>query len=92
MLLFDIKFLETDEGFFDWAAPALTLPGSSVAPFSSKNTLYSIEAFWGLMLLPTAEASTLPAHLLRTIWNQALLGEIAGSLKLSLNTVPTIYR
>jgi len=44
------------------------------------------------MLLPPAEASTLPAHLLRTIWNQALLGEIAGSLKLSLNTVPTIYR
>jgi len=84
--------LETDDGFFDWAAPALTLPGSSVAPFSSKNTLYSIEAFWGLMLLPAAESSTLPAHLLRTIWNQALLGEIAGSLKLSLNTVPTIYR
>lgn len=89
------KFLDIDEDYFDWAAPALTLPGSTVAPFSSKNTLYSIEAFWGLVLFPTGNSSqvpTIPPHLLRTLWNQAVLGDIAGSLKLSLANVSTLQR
>ena len=43
---FFFQFLDVDENFFDLAAPSLTLPGSSIAPFSSKNTLYSIEGFY----------------------------------------------
>lgn len=65
------QFLDIDEDYFDWAAPSLTLPGSTVAPFSSKNTLYSIEAFWGLVLFPTgnsSQAPSIPQHLLRTLW------------------------
>jgi len=89
--------LDTDDGYFDWAAPALTLPGSTVAPFSSKNTLYSLEAFWGLILLPPQDPSTsshqqIPAHLFRTLWNQAVLGDIAGSMKLSLANASTLQR
>ena len=138
------KFLDIDEDYFDWAAPSLTLPGSTIAPFSSKNTLYSIEAFWGLVLFPPGNSSTIPPHLLRTLWyvfivsyfcsfrptdvndvrwkefffqpktfqsldwlltghfrifhfylmnrNQALLGDIAGSLKLSLANISTLQR
>ena len=66
-----LQFLDIDEDYFDWAAPALTLPGSTVAPFSSKNTFYSIEAFWGLVLFPAgnlSHAPAIPPHLLRTLW------------------------
>lgn len=89
--------MDTDDGYFDWAAPALTLPGSTVAPFSSKNTLYSLEAFWGLILLPPQDPSAsshqqIPAHLFRTLWNQAVLGDIAGSMKLSLANASTLQR
>lgn len=69
----------------------MTLPGSTVAPFSSKNTLYNIEAFWGLILIPNHQPS-IPAHLLRSLWNQAVLGDIAGSMKLSLSKTSTLER
>ena len=47
-----IQFLEIDEGFWDHQAPSLVLPGDTMPPLCTRNTLFSPDVFWALPLLP----------------------------------------
>ncbi|KAF4522818.1 hypothetical protein B566_EDAN008079 [Ephemera danica] len=84
------KFLQQPSGGIDeldLAAPAVVIPGDTLAPASSQISLYSGEALWALALLPAAE-HPVPAHLLRTLWAYPLLANIAASVKVSLSPLP----
>lgn len=51
-IFLSFQFLEIDEGWWDLRAPALVLPGDTMPPLCTRNTLFSPEVFWALPLLP----------------------------------------
>jgi hypothetical protein len=97
------KFLEIDKGWWDMRAPALVLPGDTMPPLCTRNTLFSPEVFWALPLLPDysagegddhpevpQNASRIPPWYIRGLWSQSLLGDLGGSIRLTLSRVPTL--
>ncbi|KAG8224168.1 hypothetical protein J437_LFUL002289 [Ladona fulva] len=80
-----------DGGPADLIAPPVTVPSGVLAPYGSRNVLYTRDAFWGLALFPGGEtnSSTTPklsSNLARALWNHALLGVTldAGGVRFSL--------
>ena len=47
-----LQFLETDNGWWDMRAPALVLPGDTMPPLCTRNTMFSPDVFWALPILP----------------------------------------
>jgi len=47
-----LQFLEIDDKWWDMRAPALVLPGDTMPPLCTRNTLFSPDVFWSLPLLP----------------------------------------
>eukprot|EP00897_Mesotaenium_endlicherianum_P007133 jgi/Mesen1/6448/ME000033S05735 len=63
---------------FDPCAPPVGLPAKTMAPFSSQNTIFLREAFWGMMLPATAGPGV--ADIWRGYWAQRLLRDLDGML------------
>ncbi|GJJ75665.1 hypothetical protein EMPS_08023 [Entomortierella parvispora] len=69
-------------------SPSIRLSPGTFSPFNSQNTLFTYDAFWGL-LLPTT-VSFRVCDIWRGYWVQRLLWDVGGSLGFTKPTVDQI--
>ncbi|KAF9897140.1 hypothetical protein BX616_006111, partial [Lobosporangium transversale] len=69
-------------------SPSIRLSPGSFCPFNSQNTLFSYDAFWGLLLPITVSFRV--CDIWRGYWVQRLLWDINGSLGFTKPTVDQI--